>query len=162
TCFFVAQESVGATIHKFTLRFVGAVIGGALGILSLILILPHLDSGGGLAVLVGVVTLLAAWFGSGSQRISYAGWQIAIAFYLVTLNSFTRTTKLVGARDRALGVLLGNVLISIAFVYLWPVKVAPKIADGVSRALDALADLISIEGGGPESQARSDQLQQAF
>src|SRR5262249_39435588 len=82
TCFFVAQESVGATIHKFTLRFIGAVIGGAMGILSLILILPHLDSGGGLAVLVGAVTLFAAWFGSGSQRISYVGWQIAFAFYL--------------------------------------------------------------------------------
>ena len=162
TCFFVAQESVAATIHKFTLRFVGAVIGGAMGILSLILILPHLDSGGGLAILVGLVTLFAAWFGSGSQRISYASWQIAFAFYLVTLNSFTRTTKMVGARDRALGILIGNVLISIVFVYLWPVKVAPKIADGVSRALDALADLLSIEDGGPESEARSAQLEQAF
>ena len=162
TCFFVAQESVGATIHKFTLRMVGAVIGGAIGILSLILIVPHLDSGGGLAVLVGVVTLFAAWFGSGSQRISYLGWQIAIAFYLVTLDSFSRTTKLVGARDRALGILLGNVLISIAFVHLWPVKVGPKIADGISRALDALAELISIEGGGPEIEARSVGVEQAF
>jgi multidrug resistance protein MdtO len=162
TCFFVAQESVGATIHKFTLRIVGALIGGALGILALILIVPRLDSGGGLAVMVGVVTLFAAWFGSGSQRISYLGWQIAIAFYLVTLNSFSRTTKLVGARDRALGVLLGNVLISIAFVYLWPVKIGVRIADGVSRALDALADLLSIEAGGPESEARAAQLEQTF
>lgn len=162
TCFFVAQESVGATIHKFTLRFLGALIGGAIGILSLILVVPHLDSGGGLAILVGLVTLFAAWFASGSQRISYFGFQIAIAFYLVTLNSFSRTTKLVGARDRALGILLGNVLIALAVVHLWPVKVTPKIVDGVSRALDALADLLSIEGGGAESQGREAGLEQAF
>jgi multidrug resistance protein MdtO len=162
TCFFVAQESVGATIHKFTLRLTGAVVGGAVGILSLILVIPRLDSGGGLAVFVGAVTLLAAWFSTGSQRISYAGWQFAFAFYLVVLHGFERGTKLVGARDRALGIILGNILVTLVFTHLWPVRLAPRITDGISRALDALADLLSVEVGKPESQAHSTQLEQAF
>ena len=162
TCFFVASESVGATIHKFTLRLTGAVVGGAVGILSLIFVVPHLDSGGGLAVFVGAVTLLAAWFSTASQRVSYAGWQFAFAFYLVVLQGFERSTKLVGARDRALGIILGNILITLVFTRLWPVRLAPRIADGISRALDALADLVSVEAGQPESPARSAQLEQAF
>jgi multidrug resistance protein MdtO len=163
TCFFVAQESVGATIHKFTLRILGAVVGGAMGIVSLILILPRIDSGGALALLLGAVTLLAGWLATGSQRIVYAGWQVAFAFYITVLHGgFDRTTKMVVARDRMLGVILGNVLMSIVFTHLWPVRVGPRVADGIARALEALADLISVEGAAPDAEARSTQLEQAF
>src|SRR5262249_37652026 len=85
TCFFVAQESVGASIHKRTLRLAGAIVGAGLGMLSILFVLPALESVGGVAVLVAVVTLLAAWVGTASPRIAYAGWQIAIAFYLTVL-----------------------------------------------------------------------------
>ena len=162
TCFFVAQESVGATIHKSTLRLAGAIVGGALGIASLVFVLPRLDSGGELALLVGAVTLFAAWFATGSQRISYAGWQIAFAFFLTVLQGFERTTKMVVARDRVLGVLLGSVLMSIVFLHFWPVRLAPRISQGVGRALDSLAALLSFEGTGPEAEAHSEQLQQSF
>ena len=162
TCFFVAQESVGATVHKLTLRLTGALLGGALGIGSLVFVLPHLDSGGGLALLVGGVTLFATWFATGSQRIAYFGWQTAFAFFLVVLHGFSRTTKMVGARDRVLGIILGNILISIVFVHLWPVRAGAKVANAVARALDALAGLLSIEVPGPESEARSAGLQQGF
>jgi multidrug resistance protein MdtO len=162
TCFFVAQESVGATAHKFTLRVIGAAAGGALGIASLVFILPRLDSGGGLALLVGGVTFLAAWLGSTSQRFSYAGWQFAFAFYLPVLQGFSRSTKMVGARDRVLGVIIANVLMWLVFTHLWPVRMGPRIADGLARALEALADLVSEEVGGPESEARSVELEQAF
>ncbi|HUM11488.1 MAG TPA: FUSC family protein, partial [Myxococcaceae bacterium] len=162
TCFFVAQESVGATIHKSALRLTGALVGGALGIASLVFILPRMDSGGELALLVGAVTLLATWFATGSQRISYAGWQIAFAFFLTVLQGFERTTNMVVARDRVLGILLGNALMSIVFLHLWPVRLAPRISQGVSRALDALAGLISVEGGGPDAAAHSAQLQRSF
>jgi multidrug resistance protein MdtO len=156
TCFFVAQESVAATIHKLTLRIIGALIGGTLGIAALILLLPRLDSGGGLAVLVGAVTLLATWFATGSQRISYAGWQIALAFYLTVLHGFSRTTKLVVARDRLLGIILGNILISVIFANIWPARVKPKIRDGIARSLEALAALV-----GPHAEEASEPPQTA-
>jgi multidrug resistance protein MdtO len=154
TCFFVAQESAAATMHKLTLRIVGALIGGTLGIAALILVLPRLDTGGGLAVFVGAVTLLATWFATGSQRISYAGWQIALAFYLAVLQGFSRTTKMVVARDRVLGIILGNVLMSVIFTNLWPVRVKPRIRDGIARSLEALAALV-----GPDTK-RSNQPRQ--
>ena len=97
-----------------------------------------------------------------ASEISYAGWQIAFAFFLTVLQGFERTTNMVVARDRVLGILLGNALMSIVFLHLWPVRLAPRISQGVSRALDALAGLISVEGGGPDAEAHSAQLQQSF
>jgi multidrug resistance protein MdtO len=156
TCFFVAEDSVGATIHKLTLRLSGAIVGAALGMLAIVLVLPALESAGGLAVLVGAVTLLAAWIGTGSSRIAYAGWQIAIAFYLSVLQGFSRTSKLYIGRDRVFGILLGNILMSIVFTSLWPVRAAPEQRRALSRALESLAAALSAHPDDRESIDRAE------
>jgi uncharacterized membrane protein YccC len=142
TCFFVAGDSVGATIHKLTLRLTGAIIGATLGMLAIVLVLPALESVGGLVILVSVVTLLAAWVATASPRIAYAGWQIAIAFYLTVLQGFSRTSKLYVGRDRVIGVLIGNILMTVVFTSLWPVRAAPEQRRALSRAVEALAALL--------------------
>ncbi len=142
TCFFVAKDSVGATIHKLTLRLTGAIIGAALGMLAILWVLPAFESVGGLVLLVAAVTLLAAWVGTASARIAYAGWQIALAFYLVVLQGFSRTSKLYVGRDRVIGILIGNVLMSVIFTSLWPVRAAPAQRGAVSRAVEALAAML--------------------
>src|SRR5262249_31160451 len=135
TCFFVAGDSIGATIHKLSLRLTGAIIGFALGFLAIIFVLPGIDSIGGLVILVAAVTALAAWVGTASPRISYIGWQIAFAFYLSVLQGFSRTTKLSVGRDRVFGILLGNILMSVIFTSLWPVRAAPAQRRALSRAV---------------------------
>jgi multidrug resistance protein MdtO len=142
TCFFVAEDSVGATIHKLTLRLTGALIGATLGILAIIFVLPGLETVGGLVVVVSVVTMLAAWVATGSQRIAYIGTQIALAFYLTVLQGFSRTTKLYVGRDRVIGILLGNILMSVVFTSLWPVRTAPAQRQEGSRMIEALAALL--------------------
>src|SRR5262249_13538069 len=118
TCFFVAQDSVGATIHKLTLRILVAIIGAALGIAAIVFVLPHLESAGGLALVTGAVMLPAAWIATGSQSISYMGLQIAFAFCLTVLQGFSRTSHMVVGRDRVIGILLGNVFMSLVFTFL--------------------------------------------
>jgi multidrug resistance protein MdtO len=142
TCFFVAQDSVGATIHKLTLRLTGAIVGAALGLLAIVFVLPAFESVGGLVVLVAAVTLLAAWVGTASARIAYAGWQIALAFYLSVLQGFSRTSKLYVGRDRVIGILIGNVLMSIVFTSLWPVRAAPSQRRALGGAVEALAAML--------------------
>jgi multidrug resistance protein MdtO len=142
TCFFVAEDSVGASIHKLTLRLAGAIIGAALGMLAIVLVLPALESVGGLVVLVAAVTLLAAWVGTASERIAYAGWQIALAFYLTVLQGFSRTSKLYVGRDRVIGILIGNILMSVVFTSLWPVRAAPAQRRALSHAVEALAAML--------------------
>jgi multidrug resistance protein MdtO len=139
TCIVVAQDSVGATIHKLTLRITGALVGAALGIGAIVFVLPQLETVGGLAVLVAAVTLLAAWIATGSQAISYAGFQVAFTFYLTVLQGFSRTSKMVVGRDRVIGILLGNLLMTVVFTHLWPVRIVSSIRQALSRATEALA-----------------------
>jgi multidrug resistance protein MdtO len=154
TCFFVAQENVGATIHKLTLRLSGAIIGAALGIGAILFVLPGIQSVGGLAILIAVVTLLATWFSTGSQRISYAGFQLALAFYLTVLQGYSETTKLYVGRDRVIGILLGNILMSVVFTSLWPVRAEPALRQALSRAVGSLAGLLR--------SGKRDELEAAF
>jgi multidrug resistance protein MdtO len=151
TCFFVAAASIGATIHKLTLRITGAVIGASLGIGAIVFVLPQLETIGGLVVLVAAVTLFAAWISTGSQAISYAGVQVALAFYLTVLQGWTRTSKMVVGRDRVIGILLGNVIMSVVFSTLWPVRIKPVVRQSLSRALEALATMLRLGRGDPST-----------
>ena len=61
TCFFVALGTVGETIHKATLRFIGCLIGAGLGLGAILLLMPLMTDLGDLLLLLAPVTLLAAW-----------------------------------------------------------------------------------------------------
>ena len=158
TCYLVAGASVGATIHKLTLRIAGALVGAALGIGAIVFVLPHLETVGGLVILVAAVTLFAAWIATGTEAISYAGLQVGIAFYLTVLQGFSRTSKMVVGRDRVLGILLGNLLMSVVFTNLWPVRVRSSIREALSRAAEALAAAMRYGGSG---QATASELREA-
>jgi len=147
TCFIVALDSAGATIHKLTLRIAGALIGAGLGIASIVFVLPQLETVGGLALLVAAVTLFAAWIATSRETISYAGWQIAFAFYLTVLQGFSRTSKMVVGRDRVIGILVGNLIMSLVFTTLWPVWSRTAIRRTLGRALQSLADALRLEPG---------------
>jgi multidrug resistance protein MdtO len=144
TAFFVALGTVGETLHKATLRFVGCLIGAGLGLGAILLLMPGMTDLGDLFLLLAPVTLLAAWVGYGSERISYAGWQIGLAFYLVVLQGYGPTIDMYTARDRTIGILFGNVVVFIIFTTIWPVSVANVIRTHLARALEQLAALVGL------------------
>jgi multidrug resistance protein MdtO len=119
TCFIVAQPTMGEMVSKLTLRIVGALIGGAVGIASIVFMLPHLNDITSFLCLVFVVSLLAAWIKTGDERIAYAGFQIGLAFYLTNLKGYGPTTDMVTARDRILGIMLGNFVTYAMFTSFW-------------------------------------------
>ena len=139
TCFFVALGTVGDTLHKATLRFVGCLIGAGLGLGAILLLMPLMTDLGDLFLLLAPVTLLAAWVGYGSERISYAGWQLALAFYLVVLQGYGPTIDMYTARDRTIGILFGNLVIFAIFATIWPVSVGNVVRTNLARALEQLA-----------------------
>jgi len=147
TCFFVALGTVGETLHKATLRFVGCLIGAGLGLGAILLLMPLMTDLGDLFLLLAPVTLLAAWIGYGSQRISYAGWQIGFAFYLVVLQGYGPTIDMYTARDRTIGILFGNIVILVIFTTIWPVSVANVVRTHLARALEQLATLVGLDAG---------------
>jgi multidrug resistance protein MdtO len=144
TAFFVALGTVGDTLHKATLRFVGCLIGAGLGLGAILLLMPLMTDLGDLLLLLAPVTLLAAWVGYGSERISYAGWQIGLAFYLVVLQGYGPTISMYTARDRTIGILFGNIVIFAIFTTIWPVSVADVVRANLARALEQLATLVGL------------------
>jgi len=144
TAFFVALGTVGDTVHKATLRFVGCLIGAGLGLGAILLLMPLMTDLGDLLLLLAPVTLLAAWVGYGSERISYAGWQIGLAFYLVVLQGYGPTISMYTARDRTIGILFGNLVIFAIFTTIWPVSVANVVRTNLARALEQLATLVGL------------------
>jgi len=147
TCFFVALGTVGETVHKATLRLSGCLVGAALGIGTILLLMPVLTDLGELLLVVAGVTLLAAWIGAGSERIAYAGWQIGLAFYLSTFQGFGPTLDMATARDRIVGILLGNVVVSLIFTTVWPVNVARVARANLAAAIEHLAALFRSDEG---------------
>jgi multidrug resistance protein MdtO len=147
TCFFVALGTVGDTLHKATLRFVGCLIGAGLGLGAILLLVPDMTDLGDLFLLLAPITLLAAWVGYGSERISYAGWQIGLAFYLVVLQGYGPTIDMYTARDRTIGILFGNIVVFVIFTTIWPVSVANVVRAHLARALEQLAALLGLDVG---------------
>src|SRR5215471_5834505 len=144
TAFFVALGTVGDTLHKATLRFVGCLIGAGLGLGAILLLMPLMTDLGDLLLLLAPVTLVAAWVGYGSERISYAGWQIGLAFYLVVLQGYGPTISMYTARDRTIGILFGNIVVFAIFATIWPVSVANVVRTNLARALEQLAALVGL------------------
>ena len=142
TVFFVALGSVGETIHKLTLRISGAIIGGLIAGLSIVFILPHFTDIGQLCVLTAVVALFAAWVSTSSERLSYAGMQIALAFFMGSLQTYSPATDLTVLRDRVAGILLGNIVMTLVFSVLWPESAITRLRSALSGALRSIAALL--------------------
>jgi multidrug resistance protein MdtO len=142
TVFFVALGSTGETVHKLTLRLSGAIVGGLLAGISIVFVLPHLDDIGQLCVLVAVVALLAGWVTTSSERLSYAGMQIALAFFMGLLQTYSPPTDLTVLRDRVAGILLGNVVMTLVFIGLWPESAISRLRGALADALRDIATLL--------------------
>ena len=164
TCFLVALGTIGESTHKATLRLAGACIGGLLGIGAILLVMPSIDGIGGLLGLLTPVLLISAWVASGSERVAYCGMQIALGFVVAVLQGYGPTLDMQTARDRIIGVLLGDAAILAVFTTIWPVSVDNVVRERLADALDRLADLVELPIGLSPDQRRprEDQLRRQF
>jgi len=142
TCVLTALSTIGASRQKQVLRIAGTVIGGFIfGLGAQIFILPNIDSITEFTLLFVAVSTIAAWIATASSRLSYCGFQIAVAFYFIHLNDFTIQTSLTIGRDRTVGVLLGIVMMWLAFERLQPITAADEMLRTFTRNLRSLAEL---------------------
>jgi multidrug resistance protein MdtO len=144
TCVLTALSNVGASRQKQVLRVAGAILGGfVFGLGSQIFILPHIDSITGFAVLFAVVSAIAAWVSTSSARLSYAGLQIVVAYYLINLSEFSIQLSLTVARDRAIGVLLGVSMMWLVFERFYPKPASDQMIRIFIRNVRLMATLVS-------------------
>ena len=136
TCYMVSLGTTAETVEKLTLRITGCLVGALIGTAAIVFVTPALTSVGGLMALVFAGAWLAAWVAMGSPRIGYAGMQIAFAFFLCVIQGAAPAFDLTLARDRVIGVLIGNVVTYLMFTRVWPVSIASRI-DATLHALIA-------------------------
>ncbi len=115
TCVVTALALTEERFRKQNLRIGGALIGGLLGIGAVVTVIPRFDSLIGLLLILAGGSMLAAWVTLGGKHVSYAGWQIALAFYMTVLQDPHPTTKLDPIWDRLVGIALGILAMRAAF-----------------------------------------------
>ncbi|PRG92860.1 FUSC family protein [Burkholderia gladioli] len=127
TCYMVSLGSTAETVEKLTLRIAGCLVGALLGTAALVLVVPALTSIEQLLALVLVGAWLSAWVAFGSPRIAYAGFQVAFAFFLCVIQGAGPGFDLTLARDRTIGILIGNLVVYLVFTRIWPVSIGKQI-----------------------------------
>jgi multidrug resistance protein MdtO len=142
----IALGSTGATIHKGLLRIIGCVIGGGLGLICTIWVIPRFETLGMYLLIVFCLHALAAWIAFGSERISYMGLQIALTFDLGVLSDYGPPTKIDPIRDRFIGIILGICIISIVFSLVWPEDARSFVRKKLAGCLRSIARLLSLNG----------------
>ncbi len=145
TCYVACLGSAGETVHKLILRITGCLIGAFLGVMAIFFLIPHMESVGSLAFLVYGAILIAAWVSTGNERISYGGVQIGLAFLLTVLQGFEPSTDLGSARDRIVGILLGNLVVYFIFTSIWPVSVTNTVHGHLASAVKRMSGLLKLE-----------------
>ena len=138
TCYIVALGTTAETVEKLSLRILGCLVGAAIGLAAIVFVTPSLTSIGALMAVVFLGALASAWVAAGSPRISYAGFQIAFAFFLCVIQGPSPAFDLTVARDRVIGILLGNLVAYLVFAHLWPVSVATRIDSAIAAVLQQL------------------------
>ena len=141
TCVIEALPTMVELITRLRLDAAGALIGGSIGILSIIFLLPHLEGITGFLGFVFVVSLFAAWIRVADERIAYAGFQIGLAFYLSDLKGYGPTSDMATARDRVVGILVGIFITYGIFSSFWPSSAYGAVATRLKTVLESLGRL---------------------
>jgi len=169
TCTFIALETTGATLHKGVLRIGGCVIGGALALLTIVFLMPHMETIASLIVVVACASAIAGWVATGNEMISYAGLQLAFAFFYSVFQGYAPDTDLDNVRNRVVGILFGLIVTGIVFAYIWPEHTIDRLRDALRAALRQLARLLeiprpetSIETGKAEAHALIAETSKSF
>jgi multidrug resistance protein MdtO len=156
----IALASTGATIHKGFLRIVGCIIGGALGLICSIWVIPRFETLGTFLLIVFCVHGLAAWIAAGNDRISYVGLQIALAFDLGFLQGYGPPDNIDPLRDRFIGIVLGICIVTTVFAVIWPESADLSARERLAAGLRSIARLLRAGRGNNGSQNRGSQREQ--
>jgi multidrug resistance protein MdtO len=166
TVYMVSLGTTAETVEKMTLRIAGCLVGAVLGIAAILFVVPALSSVVGLMALVLVGAWLSAWVAFGSPRIAYAGFQIALVFFMCVLQGAAAGYDLTVARDRTIGILIGNVVVYLVFTRVWPVSVAVRVDAGLAalrqqwQRLAALPHAVARRAQAASAMAQCDALEQ--
>jgi uncharacterized membrane protein YccC len=119
TVLITALPTYGAALYKMILRIAGAIIGGAIALLAIIIVSPSSDTLLGYLLASFIVFFVSAYCAQATGRISYVGRQIGIAFALAFAD-LGPATQVYEPLWRIWGILLGTLVVAIVTSIVWP------------------------------------------
>jgi multidrug resistance protein MdtO len=143
TCFIVSLGTAAETMEKQALRLVGCGIGAAAGLAAIVFLMPNVTSIGGLMGVVFLVAAASGWIAAGGPRISYAGLQLAFAFFLSVIQGAAPAFDMTIARDRTIGIIFGDLVVAVVFTQIWPVTISGRIDPAIANLLRQAAALVA-------------------
>jgi multidrug resistance protein MdtO len=162
TCFIISLTTVGETMQKLFLRISGCLVGAVIGTLSMVTILPGTTSITALVAFVGLVTLPAAWIAVGKPTVSYIGFQMAFAFFLCVLQGAEPKFDLTVARDRTIGILLGDLVVYVIFTRIFPVSALGQLRLDLDRLLGQCRDVLKTMAAPDPAIGATEEAARAF
>jgi len=139
-----ATPTYGATLNKMYLRITGAIIGGVVSLLAIILLSPNFDTLPVYMLAAFAVFYPFAYSALGNARMSYAGKQMGILFSLVFIG-LRPSVNIYEPLWRIWGVLLGDFVVAMVFFTLWPEYAGDSL---MPRLQKVIANLLALAPSG--------------
>jgi uncharacterized membrane protein YccC len=146
-----ATPTYGATLHKMYLRITGAIVGGAVSLLVIIIISPNFDTLPAYMLAAFAVFYLFAYSSVGNARTSYAGKQMGIIFSLVFVG-LSPSVDIYEPLWRIWGVLLADFVVAMVFFTLWPEYAGDSL---LPRLRKVIANTLALAPGGSASTSEA-------
>src|SRR5271155_4511684 len=155
TVIITALPTYGAALRKMNLRIVGAIIGGLISLLTIIIVTPNFSSLPAYLLAVFLVFYVSAYCSLSSGRVAYAGKQIGTTFALV----FTGLSPALDVYEplwRIWAILLGTLVVAFVTFLLWPEYAGDSL---LPRLRQVIRDTLALAPGGSAAHTE-DEVQQ--
>jgi Fusaric acid resistance protein family len=156
TVLITALPTYGASLRKMILRIIGATIGGAISLLTIILVSPNFETLPAYMIAVFVVFYISAYSSLGSGRIAYAGKQIGTTFALV-FAGLGPSVEIYEPLWRIWSILLGTLVAGTIDFIVWPEYAGDSL---LPRLRTVVGDTLALTPGGAAA-ATEDGIQRA-
>ena len=156
TILITALPTYGAALRKMILRIVGAIIGGVISLLAIIIVTPNFETLPAYLLAVFVVFYISAYSSLTSGRVAYAGKQIGTTFALV-FAGLSPALDVYEPLWRIWGILLGTLVVAIVALILWPEYAGDSL---LPRLRKVIRDTLALVPGG-SAASTEDEIQQA-
>ena len=144
TVLITALPTYGAALRKMNLRIVGAIIGGAVSLLAIIVVTPNFETLPAYLLAVFIVFYVSAYASLTSGRVAYAGKQIGTTFALV-FAGLSPALDIYEPLWRTWGILLGTFVVAIVTFLMWPEYAGDSF---LPRLRKVIRDTLSLIPGG--------------
>ncbi len=146
----------GATLHKMILRSIGAIIGGAVSLLTIIIVSPNFETLPAYLLAVFIVFYVSAYSSLASGRVAYAGKQLGTTFALV-FAGLSPALDVYEPLWRVWAILLGTLAAALVALLLWPEYAGDSL---LPRLRKVIRDTLALAPGGSAANTE-DEIQQA-